>query len=86
MTTSVYTGDQMRAGREAVVAKLADAWTWLEQQRYLGPDPKNGPGDQWCALTPRGKEILKVPIDDVMGRIQAAELLGSALHPRMGST
>jgi hypothetical protein len=39
------------------------------------------PVDQWCALTPRA--ILKVPIDDVMGRIQAAELLGSALHPRL---
>lgn len=83
ITTSVYSGDELREGQEAVIAKLADAWTWLEQQRYLGPSPRSRPGEQWRALTPRGQEVLKFPVDDVLRRIEAGKLLGGALHPRI---
>lgn len=83
MTTSVYTGDQLRAGKEKIIAKLADAWAWLEQQRYLGPDPNSRLGEQWRALTERGKEVLNTPVEDVLRRVEAAEVLGRGLHPRI---
>jgi hypothetical protein len=81
LVTNVYTGDDLRAGREDVIAKIADAWTWLEQQRYLVPSGRQG--EQWRQLTNRGAEILKVPIADALKRIQAGRLLGPDLHPRI---
>jgi uncharacterized protein (TIGR02391 family) len=81
MVTSVYSGNDLRARQDAVVAKIADAWTWLEQQRYLVPSGR--PGEQWRQLTERGSEILKVPVDDALKRIQAGALLGPGLHPRI---
>jgi hypothetical protein len=78
--TSVYTGDQLQAGREEITAKIADAWTWLEQQRYLVPAGR--PGEQWRQLTDCGREILKIPVEDALKRIQASEALGT-LHPRI---
>lgn len=83
MRTTSAGGDQVDGDREVVFAKLADAWSWLEQERYLGPDARNRPGDQWRVLTPRAVEILTIPIDDAVARIHAADLLGAALHPRI---
>jgi len=80
-TSGVYPGDLGRAEREAVRAKIGEAWTCLEQQRYLIPSGR--PNEQWRQLTERGKAVLQMPVDDVLRRIAAGEMLGPALHPRI---
>ncbi len=81
IASGVHLGDSGHAGREAVRAKIGEAWTWLEQQRYLVPSGR--PNEQWRQLTERGEAALQTPVDDVLRRIAAGEMLGPALHPRI---
>ncbi|HET8861632.1 MAG TPA: TIGR02391 family protein [Solirubrobacterales bacterium] len=81
--TTVYRSQDPRQAKEDVVAKISDAWIWLEQQRYLGPDPQQRPDSQWRIITPKGKEILAIPVDEVLARVRAGKLLGDGLHPRI---
>jgi uncharacterized protein (TIGR02391 family) len=83
LVTSVYTGDDLRRGQGEIVAKIADAWTWLEHERYLGPDLTQRTGSEFRTITERGRKVLAEPADDALARIRANHLLGEDLHPRI---
>jgi uncharacterized protein (TIGR02391 family) len=80
---AVYYSQDLRQGNDDLVEKISDAWAWLEHQRYLGPDPHQRPGSEWRAITSRGKEVLRTPVEDALARIRAGHLLGEDLHPRI---
>ena len=85
MVTSIHTSDDLRHGNGKLVAKLADAWTWLEHERYLGPDITQRSGSEFRSITERGRKLLEEPPDRALDRIQANHLLGGELHPRIES-
>lgn len=76
---------ELRADNSDVVAKLTEAWAWLEQQRYLVPDPHQRAGSHFRSISDRGREILAVPVEEALRRIRAGHLLGKHLHPRIES-
>jgi uncharacterized protein (TIGR02391 family) len=78
-----YQHDSLRRESPKVSSKLAEAWAWLEQQRYLVPDPYQRPGSHFRSISDRGKDLLLVPADDALRRIRATHLLGDHLHPRI---
>jgi uncharacterized protein (TIGR02391 family) len=85
LVTSVYSGQDLRQGKPKVVAKISEAWTWLEHERYLGPDLTQRSGSEFRTITERGRTILAEPPDEALARIRAGHLLGEGLHPRIES-
>lgn len=83
VTTQVYIpGEGARAARDALKARLRQAWAWLETQGYVAPD--HSQGGNWKVLTAEGHAIATSP--DVAGtlrRVQAASQLNIDLHPRL---
>jgi uncharacterized protein (TIGR02391 family) len=64
----------------ALVARLSDAWAWLEAHACLGPDPDNVSGG-WQRVTLRGRQLAKN-----RGSLAAAvaeDRLAMALHPTL---
>ena len=80
---SVYTGGDLRANKDAIVQKIAEAWAWLEREGYLVLAPRARHGDQWRVLTERGQQLISRPVDETLQHVKAAELLGDDLHPRI---
>lgn len=80
---TVIRHDALQADNAGLTARLTEAWAWLEQQRYLIPDPQQRTGSHFRSISDRGREVLTVPVDDALRRIRAGHLLGKHLHPRI---
>jgi hypothetical protein len=59
----------LRQGKGNVVEKITDAWTWLEHDRYLGPDPTQRMGSEFRVITERGRGALDGSPDEALARI-----------------
>jgi len=84
ITTSVYLpGMDHRAERDALKAKLRQAWSWLERQGYVVADHGQRSGN-WKVIMPAGWEIARAPdTAATLHRVQAAAQLDIELHPRL---
>lgn len=84
IVTSVYTpGEDRRAERDELKAKLRQAWGWLERQGYVVVDHGQH-GGNWKVITAAGWEIARGPdTAATLHRVQAAAQLNIELHPRL---
>src|SRR6476646_386398 len=83
LVATAYFSQDLRQGNDRLIEKISDAWAWLEHERYLGPDLKQQPGSEWRVITSRGRDVLCVPANESLARIQAGHLRGEDLHPRI---
>lgn len=67
---------------DAMLARLSDAWAWLESHALVGPSSKNPPGD-WHRVTAAGTELANDP--NAAAKVWAAERLAGDLHPALTS-
>lgn len=67
---------------EAMLARLSDAWAWLESHALIGPsytDPRSG----FCRLTSAGQVLLEDP--NALSKVWADDRLTGDLHPTLSS-
>jgi uncharacterized protein (TIGR02391 family) len=67
---------------DAMLARLSDAWAWLESHALVGPSSKNPPGG-WHRVTATGAELANDP--KAAAKIWAADRLAGELHPTLSS-
>lgn len=67
---------------DAMLARLSDAWAWLESHALVGPSSKNPPGG-WHRVTAAGAELANDP--QAAAKVWAAERLAGDLHPALSS-
>ncbi len=60
-----------------LLARLADAWAWLEAHGLIGPSAQNSTG-AWRRITAMGQEALDDP--NAVQKVWAAERLAGHLH------
>lgn len=63
-----------------LLARLSDAWAWLESRALIGPDPTQASGS-WQRVTTRGHEVANDP--NAQESATAADRLAMALHPSL---
>ena len=84
VSTSIFgLGEDRRAERDKLKARLHQAWTWLETEGYVvaAPNPR---GTDFKRLTPEGEVIANdSDADGALRRVRAANQLGIDLHPRL---
>lgn len=66
-----------------LLARLSDAWAWLEAHGLIGPSVQNPQTGNWQRLTAAGEDLLKDP--DAVAKVWAAERLAGDLHPALSS-
>jgi uncharacterized protein (TIGR02391 family) len=81
--TTWATGDELLRDNGPVALKLREAWSWLDREGYVVPDPGQTPGSQWRVVSERGRELLALPPGDELRAIQATATLGDDLHRRI---
>ena len=67
---------------EALLARLSDAWAWLEAHALIGRSSKNPQGG-WCRVTSAGKALLEDP--KALSKVWADDRLAGELHPALSS-
>lgn len=67
---------------DILLARLSDAWAWLESHALIGPSSKNPQGG-WCRLTSTGQALLEDP--DALSKVWADDRLAGDLHPALSS-
>jgi uncharacterized protein (TIGR02391 family) len=75
-------GEPQPPDLEALLARLSDAWAWLESHALVGPSAQNPPGG-WHRVTTAGTEVANDP--DAVAKVWAADRLAGALHPALSS-
>lgn len=65
-----------------MLARLSDAWAWLESHALVGPSAQNPPGG-WHRVTTAGAEVAKDP--NAVAKVWAADRLAGDLHPALSS-
>jgi uncharacterized protein (TIGR02391 family) len=65
-----------------MLARLSDAWAWLESHALVGPSAQNPPGG-WHRVTTAGAEVANDP--NAVAKVWAADRLAGALHPALSS-
>lgn len=66
---------------EALVDRVADAWSWLEAHALLAKDPRLG--GPWQRVSELGLELINDP--NAITKLWAAERLAGDLDPALGS-
>lgn len=66
----------------AMLARLSDAWAWLEAHALIGPSAQNPPS-VWQRVTAAGAEIVNDP--SAVAKVWAADRLAGDLHPALSS-
>lgn len=67
---------------EILLARLSDAWAWLEAHALIGRSAKNPQGG-WCRVTSAGKALLENP--KALSKLWADDRLAGELHPALSS-
>lgn len=62
----------------ALLARLSDAWAWLESKALIGPDPTQTSGS-WQRVTARGRKVAADP--NALTALIAEDRLVFNLHP-----
>lgn len=75
-------GSPQPADMDAMLARLSDAWAWLESHALVGPSSANPPGG-WHRVTASGAELANDP--KAATKIWAAARLAGDLHPALSS-
>jgi hypothetical protein len=68
---------------EAMLARLSDAWAWLEAHALIGHSSKNPQGSSWSRVTSTGKALLEDP--NALAKVWADDRLSGGLHPSLSS-
>jgi uncharacterized protein (TIGR02391 family) len=75
-------GEQQPTDLDGMLARLSDAWAWLEAHALIGQSSRN-PSGGWQRVTSAGAEILNDP--DAVAKVWAADRLAGNLHPALSS-
>ena len=67
---------------DVMLARLSDAWAWLESHALVGPSAQNPPGG-WHRVTAAGAEVANDP--NAARKVWAANRLAGDLHPTLSS-
>lgn len=65
-----------------MLARLSDAWAWLEAHALVGPSVVD-PSSSWRRVTTAGKEIANDP--SAVTKVWAADRLAGELHPALSA-
>jgi uncharacterized protein (TIGR02391 family) len=68
---------------DTMLARLSDAWAWLESHALVGPSSKNPQGSTWSRVTSTGKALLEDP--NALSKVWADDRLTGGLHPALSS-
>ncbi|MGP9684076.1 TIGR02391 family protein [Brachybacterium sp. AOP3-A1-3] len=68
---------------EDMLARLSDAWAWLESHALIGHSSKNPQGSNWSRVTNAGKTLLEDP--NAISKVWAEDRLTGELHPALSS-
>lgn len=74
--------DEPQDDEHALMARVADAWAWLEAHALIGPAPSNTSAG-WQRVTEVGRELIDVP--GATTKVWAAERLAGELDPALSS-
>ncbi|WP_206071193.1 TIGR02391 family protein [Knoellia koreensis] len=66
---------------DSLLARLSDAWAWLEAHALIGPSAQNPQGGMWQRLTALGREVIEDP--NAVAKVWAADRLAGELHPAL---
>lgn len=75
-------GSSPQIDGEALLARVADAWAWLEAHALIGPHPKNTVSE-WQRVTETGRELAADP--NAVSKIWAEDRLAGDLDPLLTS-
>jgi uncharacterized protein (TIGR02391 family) len=75
--------DQSPPDLEAMLARLSDAWAWLESHALIGHSSKNPQGSSWSRVTSTGRALLEDP--NALSKVWADDRLSGGLHPALSS-
>lgn len=75
--------DQPPPDLEDMLARLSDAWAWLEAHALIGHSSKNPQGSNWSRVTSAGKALLEDP--NAISKVWAEDRLTGELHPALSS-
>ena len=67
---------------DVMLARLSDAWSWLESHALVGPSAQNPPGG-WHRVTTAGAEVAVDP--NAVAKVWAADRLAGDLHLALSS-
>jgi hypothetical protein len=83
--TSTYQsgGSAPEALSDEHLARIADAWAWLESHGLLSMDHRNTPSGHWQRVTRSGRELANDPA--VVSKVWAEDRLAGPLHPALSS-
>ena len=76
-------GTPQPADINSLLARLSDAWAWLEAHALIGPSPAQSPRSEWQRVTAAGLEILHDPT--AVAKVWAEDRLAGDLHPALSS-
>ena len=75
-------GTPQPSDMNVMLARLSDAWAWLESHALVGPSAQNPPGG-WQRVTSAGAEVASDP--NAVAKVWAADRLAGDLHPALSS-
>lgn len=75
--------DQSPPDLEAMLARLSDAWAWLESHALIGHSSENPQGSSWSRVTSTGRALLEDP--NALSKVWADDRLSGGLHPTLSS-
>lgn len=67
----------------ALLARLSDAWSWLEAHALIGPSAQNPPSSNWQRPTAMGEEVRRDP--NAIAKVWAADRISGDLHTALSS-
>lgn len=76
-------GEPKPPDMDFLLARLSDAWAWLEAHALIGPSSQNPQGSSWQRRTTVGDEIAADP--NAVAKVWAAERLSGDLHAVLSS-
>jgi len=76
-------GQRQPTDLESLLARLSDAWAWLEAHALIGPSAVNPHSGSWARTTAAGAEVVEDP--KAVAKIWAADRLAGDLHQALSS-
>ncbi|WP_153505900.1 TIGR02391 family protein [Cumulibacter manganitolerans] len=76
-------GAPQPADLDALLARLSDAWAWLESHALIGPSAENPQSGNWQRPTAWGQDVAQDK--HAVAKVWAAERLAGDLHPALSS-
>lgn len=76
-------GERLPSDLDALLARLSDAWAWLESHALIGPSSQNPQTNSWQRVTGDGQAVRNDP--NAIAKVWAAERLAGDLDPALSS-